>query len=207
MSKKSSEKLTLKHIIGYGAGDCGGCIAMWMGWCYLTRFLQVHLQVNAAVLATMLLIWNVWDAVNDPMMGTIMDMAFAKAKPGKDKFRPWILASIPVLAIGSIGLFAVPQHLGGGWATVAAAFLLKHLRRLRLSQDRIFNSILTVQGVLRLIAIHFSLIGCFSSLVRLKHRLYFIGYFQKGIGFINIGIQIPKIDFLHYVPPFRFTGD
>ena len=52
-----------------------------------------------------------------------------------------------------------------------------------------------------------SRIGCFSSLVRLKHRLYFIGYFQKGIGFINIGIQITKIDFLHYVPPFRFTGD
>ncbi len=125
MAKVKSDKLTLKHIIGYGAGDCGGCIAMWMGWSYVTRFLQVHLQINAAVLATMLLVWNIWDAVNDPMMGTIMDMCFAKAKPGADKFRPWILASIPILAVGGIGFFAIPQHLGGGWATVAAAFLLK----------------------------------------------------------------------------------
>ncbi len=125
MAKVKSDKLTLKHIIGYGAGDCGGVIAMYMGWMYVTRFLQVHLQVNAAVLATMLLVWNIWDAVNDPMMGTIMDMAFAKAKPGRDKFRPWILASIPILAVGGIGFFAIPQHMGGGWATVLAAFLLK----------------------------------------------------------------------------------
>lgn len=125
MSKKPSEKLTLRHIVGYGLGDCGGCIAMWMGWSYVTRLLQVHLQVNPAIVAGMLLIWNIWDAANDPLMGTIMDMAFAKAKPGADKFRPWILASIPVLAIGSIGLFAIPERLGGGWGSVIAIFLMK----------------------------------------------------------------------------------
>ncbi len=34
----------------------------------------------------------------------------------------------------------------------------------------------------------------------------FLGHVYKDIGFIHIGIQFPKIDFLHYVPPFRFTG-
>lgn len=125
MAKIKSDKLTVKHMIGYGCGDCGGMVFMWMGWSYMSRFLQVHLQINAVVLATMLLIWNIWDAVNDPMMGTIMDMCYAKAKPGKDKFRPWVLASIPVLCIGSIGLFAIPQHLGGGWMMVAVVFMLK----------------------------------------------------------------------------------
>ncbi len=125
MAKTPSSKLTLKHIIGYGAGDCGGCFGLYMVSMYMTRFLQVNLGVNPGVLATILLVWNVWDTVNDPLMGTIMDMAFAKAKPGADKFRPWILASIPILVVGCISFYLVPPMLGGGFATLAAAFVLK----------------------------------------------------------------------------------
>ena len=125
MAKAKSDKLTLKHIIGYGAGDCGGCFGLYMVSMFMARFLQVNLGVNAALLATILLIWNIWDTVNDPLMGTIMDMCFAKAKPGKDKFRPWILASIPIMFVGMIAFYAVPPMLGGGFATIAAAFILK----------------------------------------------------------------------------------
>ena len=125
MAKAKSDKLTLKHIIGYGAGDCGGCFGLYMVSMYMARFLQVNLGVNAALLATILLVWNVWDTVNDPLMGTIMDICFAKAKPGADKFRPWILASIPIMFVGIIAFYAVPPMLGGGFATIAAAFLLK----------------------------------------------------------------------------------
>ena len=125
MAKAKSDKLTLKHIIGYGCGDCGGSITLMMVAMYMTRYLQVHLQINAGVLATMLLIWNIWDAVNDPLMGTLMDISFAKAKPGADKFRPWILRSIPIIAVGMIAFFVVPPMLGGGVAMIAAAFILK----------------------------------------------------------------------------------
>ncbi|MBQ2928501.1 MAG: MFS transporter [Oscillospiraceae bacterium] len=125
MAKVKSDKLTLKHIIGYGAGDCGGCFGLYMVSGYMSRFLQVNMGVNAGLLATILLIWNIWDTVNDPLMGTIMDMCFAKAKPGADKFRPWIIASIPIMVIGCISFYAVPPMLGGGFAMIAAAFILK----------------------------------------------------------------------------------
>ena len=125
MAKAKSDKLTLKHIIGYGAGDCGGCFGLYMVAMFMSRFLQVNLCVNAALLATILLVWNIWDTVNDPLMGTIMDICFAKAKPGADKFRPWILASIPIMFVGMIGFYGVPPMLGGGFATIAAAFILK----------------------------------------------------------------------------------
>ena len=95
MAKTPSKKLTPVHIFGYGCGDAGGVVGLYMVSGFMTRFLQVNLEVNPAILATILLIWNIWDAVNDPLMGTIMDICFAKAKPGADKFRPWILASIP----------------------------------------------------------------------------------------------------------------
>ena len=122
---KKSDKLTPMHIFGYGCGDAGGVCGLYMVSGFMTRFLQVNLEVNPALLATILLIWNIWDAVNDPLMGTIMDICFAKAKPGADKFRPWILASIPILAIGMISFFVVPPMLGGGFAMIASAFILK----------------------------------------------------------------------------------
>lgn len=125
MAKNPSGKLTLKHIVGYGCGDCGGVVTLYMISGFMARYLQVHLQINAGVLATMLLIWNIWDAVNDPLMGTIMDMCFAKAKPGSDKFRPWILASIPIIMIGLVSFYWVPPRMGGGIAMLVSAFLLK----------------------------------------------------------------------------------
>ena len=121
---KKSDKLTPLHIFGYGCGDAGGVCGLYMVSGFMTRFLQVNLEVNAALLATILLIWNIWDAANDPLMGTIMDICFAKAKPGADKFRPWILASIPILAIGMIAFFTVPGMLSG-FAMIASAFILK----------------------------------------------------------------------------------
>ena len=124
MVKAKSDKLTAAHVVGYGCGDCGGTIVNYMVAGFMARYLQVNLQVNPGILATMLLIWNIWDAVNDPLMGTIMDMSFAKAKPGKDKFRPWILASIPIIMIGMIAFYSVPSKLDG-FAMVAAAFVLK----------------------------------------------------------------------------------
>ncbi len=125
MAKTKSDKLTAKHVVGYGLGDCGGCVLMVPLWYFMSRYLQVNLQINAGVLATMLLIWNIWDAVNDPMMGTIMDMFYAKSKPGADKFRPWILASIPVQFVGIVAFFMFPHNLGQGAAMVAAVFILK----------------------------------------------------------------------------------
>ena len=124
MAKTPSKKLTPVHIFGYGCGDAGGVVGLYMVSGFMTRFLQVNLEVNAALLATILLIWNIWDAVNDPLMGTIMDICFAKAKPGADKFRPWILASIPILVVGMIAFFTVPAMLDG-FAMIAAAFVLK----------------------------------------------------------------------------------
>lgn len=118
-------KLTFKNILGYGCGDCGGVITLYIVTMNMTRYLQVHLAVDPVILAGMLFIWNVWDTVNDPMMGTLMDLVFQKAKPGRDKFRPWILASIPVMLFGGIAFYNIPGRLGGGLPMVFSLFILK----------------------------------------------------------------------------------
>ncbi len=123
MAKTPSAKLNARHIVGYGAGDCGG-VVMLVTLSQMNRYITNCLGVAPALLATLLLIWNIWDAVNDPLVGTFMDVMFAKSKNKSAKFRPWILRSIPMLAVGLIGFFAVPGLLNG-MLTVVALFILK----------------------------------------------------------------------------------
>ncbi len=122
-NKTPSAKLGPKHLIGYGAADCGGTLMLIMVT-YINRYVQNTLGVSAGVLATMLLIWNIWDAVNDPLVGTFMDMSFAKAKNKTNKFRPWILRSIPIMAFGMVTFFTVPSMFDG-LMQIIALFILK----------------------------------------------------------------------------------
>ena len=110
--KKPVTKLNAMHHIGYGAGDAGG-VLMLMVISYLERFSRNILGIDPIVYAGILVVWNVWDAINDPLVGTFMDFAFSKAKPGSDKFRPWILRSIPILAIGMGSLMTLPTLFDG----------------------------------------------------------------------------------------------
>lgn len=80
--------LTFKHKVGYAMGDLGGCMTFALMGAMVTRYYTNVLQVNTAVLATLLLVWNIWDAVNDPMMGALMDKMYAKHHNKNGKFRP-----------------------------------------------------------------------------------------------------------------------
>ena len=112
MAKTPVTKLNAMHHVGYGAGDAGGVI-MLVTISYLERFARTILGINPMVYATILLVWNIWDAVNDPLVGTFMDVMFTKSKNKTDKFRPWILRSIPILAIGLVSLFTLPTLFDG----------------------------------------------------------------------------------------------
>ena len=115
MAKKAKTKtgLTFKHKLGYGLGDAGGCMTFAIMGTYGTRYFTNVLGVDTRVLAALLLIWNIWDAINDPMMGALMDKIFAKHHNAKGKFRPWILRSTPLLAITSIVFWTVPTFFEG----------------------------------------------------------------------------------------------
>ncbi|AMB98810.1 hypothetical protein AWM75_01840 [Aerococcus urinaehominis] len=62
--------------------------------------------------------------INDPLMGTLMDKAFANHSGARDKFRPWILWSIPLIVVGLISFFAAPTYFSGA-VQVVAIFLFK----------------------------------------------------------------------------------
>ena len=106
-------KLTPKHWIGYMFGDWGGCMTFGLMSSIFAIYCTNALGINATLMGVLTVVWTIWDAINDPMMGALMDKVFLKDHDKRGKFRPWILRSTPLLAITAIALWTVPTFLDG----------------------------------------------------------------------------------------------
>ena len=118
--------LTTKHWIGYMFGDWGGCMTFALMGTVFTMYCTNALGIDTTLLGTLVIIWTIWDAVNDPMMGALMDKAFARKQNKRGKFRPWLLRATPLLAVTAIALWTVPAFVDG-IALVVVLFALKIL--------------------------------------------------------------------------------
>lgn len=123
-AKANAEGLTLKHKIGYGLGDFGECMTFALMTGIFTRYTVNCLKIDTTVMAVLLFIWNVWDVINDPLLGTFLDMTYAKHRDPRGKFRPWLLRSAPMVCVTFIALWTVPTFFEGA-AMLAALFICK----------------------------------------------------------------------------------
>ena len=110
---KNSGTLSTKHWIGYMLGDWGGCMTFALMASIFSMYCTDVLHIDPTVMGVLTIIWTIWDAINDPIMGALMDKSFAKSQNPKGKFRPWLLRSTPLLAITAIALWTVPTFLDG----------------------------------------------------------------------------------------------
>lgn len=83
----SEYKTTWREKIGYGVGAVGLDLSYGMFYSFLSYYLSSVLGLKEGFLLLLTPIARIWDGINDPMMGTIVDNT--KTKHGK--YRPWIL--------------------------------------------------------------------------------------------------------------------
>ena len=103
--KKKVRPFSMKDKIGYTLGDLGCCFTEQYRAMYLSIFYTLILQVNPFHVGILLLITKIWDAVNDPIIGAIVDSR--KATKG-GKFIPWIRAfSFPMAVLCVLGFVNV----------------------------------------------------------------------------------------------------
>lgn len=80
-------KTTWREKLGYGIGAVGLDLSYGMFYSYLSYYLSSVLGLKEGFLLLLTPLARIWDGVNDPMMGTIVDNT--KTKMGK--YRPWII--------------------------------------------------------------------------------------------------------------------
>ena len=109
--EQKSKPFGMQDKVGYMLGDVGSCLLFNFIGSYLLVFYTDVFGISAAAVGTLMVVSRVWDAINDPMMGVIVD----KRKPGKDgKFRPYLkFMGIP-LGIFTILTFLVIPNMPQG---------------------------------------------------------------------------------------------
>src|SRR5919112_2618030 len=103
-------KLSVKSIIGYGAGDAANNLAFTLGTTFLLLYYTDVVGLPAAAIGTMFLVVRLWDAFADLFAGRVVDRTMTRM----GKFRPFILFGAVPLLVMSVLTFAVPKGWAGG---------------------------------------------------------------------------------------------
>ena len=107
------KKSIFSTALGYGIGAIGLDLSYGMFYSYLSYYLSSVLGLEEGFLLLITPLARIWDGINDPMMGTIVDNT--RTKHGK--YRPWILigalcnAVVLFLLFTSFGMSGLPLYI------------------------------------------------------------------------------------------------
>lgn len=92
----------IKDKIGYALGDVGSLLVFGLVNTFLQVFYTDKLGITPLVVMLIMIIARVWDAINDPIWGRIVDSA--PSKPRR-RYKKWLLYLCLPLAFSSILMF------------------------------------------------------------------------------------------------------
>ena len=123
MNKKQIRPFGVKDEIGYVFGDMADSFVNLFVDAYFLIFCTNVLGISAGWMGTLFLVARLWDAINDPIMGSFPDR-WMIGKSG-DKFKPWIkIFMLPLALSGVLCFFNVPLEGIALHAYVAFAYVL-----------------------------------------------------------------------------------
>ncbi len=103
MGNNQIAKTNKSVAFSYAMGSVGTNISWYIINNYLNLFYTDIVTLSAGAISLIMVIARVWDAINDPMMGFIVD----RTKSRWGKFRPWLMFAPPFLAVFNILTFTV----------------------------------------------------------------------------------------------------
>ncbi len=102
LDEKGYRKFGMRDKIAYAAGDLGCNMSFGLKSTVQTFWL-VYMMMETGLLSLLLLLVQIWDAVNDPMIGTIIDNDHRRYKRGK--FKQYIFVGACGLLVGGAAVF------------------------------------------------------------------------------------------------------
>lgn len=123
MAKKIKDKLSAGEIAAYSLGSLGREFSNNCINAFFLVYLCIYQGLNPMVLTVAFVIAKLWDAVNDPMLATIVNNS-KKSKFGR--YRPWILIGAVINALTIVAMFSNVgfESLGAKYAYYLIAYVL-----------------------------------------------------------------------------------
>lgn len=114
----------VKENLAYGFANAGQVFGYnLVAGGYLSLFFTKVFGIPEEAVATMILILGIWDTINDPLMGSIID----KTRTRYGKLRPYLMLVPIPLSIATIMLFAGPEILADAKTTTVKNRLYVHI--------------------------------------------------------------------------------
>ena len=111
---KETRYVGVRETLAYGFANAGQVFGYnLIAGGYLSLFFTKVFEIPPAAVSTMILFLGIWDTVNDPLMGGLID----KTRTRYGKLRPYLLFVPLPLAIATIMLFAGPEILADAKST------------------------------------------------------------------------------------------
>ena len=106
-ASKADRPFGMRDKIGYALGDFGCQMSFALITAYLADFYTQYIGLTEATWAIIIIFLKIWDAVNDPIMGGIMDSRRISAK---SKYKPWIrIGSFGLIVSGALAFLPIPH--------------------------------------------------------------------------------------------------
>ena len=122
LDKNGKRAFGMRDKVAYAAGDFGCNMSFALKGTVQTFWL-VYMMMETGLLSLLLLLVQIWDAVNDPLIGTMIDNDKRKYKHGK--FKQYIFIGACGLLLGGAAVF-LPFPNAGVWVK-AVLFILGYV--------------------------------------------------------------------------------
>lgn len=103
--EKSNNKIGPFQYFTYGTGNFASQLSWTMVSTYLAVFYTDVFGLQTGAVAILFLVAKIWDGINDPMMGEIMEHTHTRW----GRFRPYIAIGAPLLVLFTVLTFTVPD--------------------------------------------------------------------------------------------------
>ena len=105
---KETRPFGMRDKLSYAAGDLGCNMSFALKSSIMVIFWTQFMALGETLYATLLLVVQIWDAINDPLLGTLFDMDKRKYKHGK--FKSYIfVGAVGLLFSGLFFFLPIPQ--------------------------------------------------------------------------------------------------
>lgn len=106
--RESPSEFSIKHALIFSSGNISDVLALQaFGFLVFTYYFTI-VRINVFLISIGFMIWAVWNAFNDPLLGSLSDRT--KSKHGR-RF-PWLVVAIVPLSLIMILLFTPPFIIG-----------------------------------------------------------------------------------------------
>ena len=179
MTTTQGAKLSIGEKIGYAVGDTASNLYFQTFLLFIPIFYTDVVGLPAAAVATMFAVSRVFDAVNDPLMGTVAD----RTQTRWGKFRPYLLwVAVP---FGLAGFFAFSSPDLGPTGRLVYAYVTYNLLMIAYTAINVpyaaLMGVITPDPLERTSLASYRFVGVFTGqLIIQGAALWLVAYFGKG---------------------------